>query len=104
MRADDTKKRLEQTLAAMPDSHFLAGAQTLLAEMGYRSTHTLPGQSGDVADFLAQFPAANPDTQSEQAFRQTDRSRNRHATVMKNRNARICRNGKTLKRPAAVLP
>ena len=48
---------------------FPTPAAELLAEMGYHSDRTMPGQSGDAADFLAQFPAENPDTQSEQVFR-----------------------------------
>ena len=61
---------MRNRLAAMAGGDFPTQAAELLAEMGYRSTRTLPRQSGDVADFLAHFPAANPDTQSEQAFRQ----------------------------------
>ena len=70
MRTDDTKRQIGQALATMPGSNFLDAAQALLTAMGYHSTRTLPGQSGDAADFLAHFPAENPDTQSEQAFRE----------------------------------
>ena len=61
---------IRNRLAATASDDFPTRAVDLLAEMGYRSGRRLPGQSGDVADFLAQFPAENPGTQSEQAFRQ----------------------------------
>ena len=51
---------IRNPLAAMAGGDFPTQAAELLAEMGYHSTRTLPGQSGDVADFLAHFPAANP--------------------------------------------
>ena len=60
MRADDTKKRLGQTLAAMPDSHFLAGAQTLLTEMGYHSTRTLPDSRATWPTFSRTSPPPTP--------------------------------------------
>ena len=53
---------IRNRLAAMAGGDFPTQAAELLAEMGYHSTRTLPRQSGDVADFLAHFPAANPDT------------------------------------------
>ena len=59
---------IQSALAAMTGSPLADAAQFLLADMGYRSSRTLSGQSGDVADFLAQFPAENPNTLSEQAF------------------------------------
>ena len=65
---------IRNRLAATASGDFPTRVAELLAEMGYRSGRTLPGQSGDVADFLAQFPVENPDTQSEQAFRQNARS------------------------------
>ena len=46
----------------------------LLETLGYRSPRTLPGQPGDPAQFLRQFPAANPDTQSEAYFLRETRS------------------------------
>ena len=60
---------IQSALAAMTVSPLADAAQTLLAEMGYRSSRTLSGQAGDVFDFLTQFPAENPNTESERAFR-----------------------------------
>ena len=65
-----TAANLQGCLAATASGDFPTRAADLLTAMGYHSTRTLPGQSGDAADFLAQFPAANPDTQSERAFRE----------------------------------
>ena len=59
---------IRNRLAATASGDFPTRAAELLTEMGYRSERTLPGQSGDVDAFLARFPAANPDTLSEQAF------------------------------------
>ncbi len=61
---------IRSALAALSAGDFAATASELLAALGYRSERTLPGQTGHVDDFSAQFPAANPDTQSEERFRQ----------------------------------
>ena len=65
---------IRNCLAAMTSGDFPTRAAELLTEIGYRSTRTLPGQSGDVDAFLVRFPATNPDTQSEQAFRENANS------------------------------
>ena len=70
MRNRDVRNTIRAGLSALARDDFYAVAQALLTAMGYHSTRTLPGQSGDAADFLAHFPAANPDTQSERAFRE----------------------------------
>ena len=53
---------------------FAAAATDLLGELGYRSDRILPGQSGDAGALVRQFPAANPDTQSERDFLREARS------------------------------
>ena len=53
---------------------FAAAAAGLLGELGYRSDRILPGQSGDAGALVRQFPAANPDTQSERDFLREARS------------------------------
>ena len=65
---------IRNRLAATASGDFPTRAAALLAEMGYRSTRTLLGQSGDVGAFLERFPATNPNTQSEQAFRDNAKS------------------------------
>ena len=65
---------IQSALIATAGSPFSEAAQALLAEMGYHSTRTLPGQSGDVDAFLARFPATNSNTRSEQALRENANS------------------------------
>ena len=49
---------------------FADASRELLAALGYRSTRTLDGQTGNVADFIEQFPAPHPGTASENNFAQ----------------------------------
>ena len=62
------KEDVRAALAAMPQGDFAATAQDLLAALGYRSERILLGQTGDVADFIAQFPVPKGNTKTEQAF------------------------------------
>ncbi len=64
------KEDIQASLMRMPSNDFKAAAQDLLAVLGYRSARTLGGQTGDVADFIAQFPAPKPNTKTELAFRE----------------------------------
>ena len=54
----DLREDIQAALAAIPSSDFLTTTENLLAVLGYRSERTLAGQTGAVADFIAQFPAA----------------------------------------------
>ncbi len=74
MSTDNLLEALQSTLAAMPASDFLEATKDLLATLGYRSERTLPGQTGAVADFIAQFPAPKENTRTEQVFRENVRS------------------------------
>ncbi len=65
---------IQSALAALSSGDFAAAAIGLLAALGYRSERTLLGQTGDVGDFIAHFPAANPDTHSERGFQENVRS------------------------------
>ncbi len=67
---DRIKEAIRATLAKIPLGDFAAIAQDLLAVLGYRSARTLGGQTGDVADFIAQFPIPKPNTKTELAFRE----------------------------------
>ena len=65
----------DATAAALAGgADFAAAAAGLLGELGYRSDRILPGQSGDAGAMVRQFPAANPDTQSERDFLREARS------------------------------
>ncbi len=68
-----TRERIKQTLRDC-GGQFARDAEGLLGALGYRSERTLEGQSGDVSDFLDQFPADNPDTKAEREFRDAARS------------------------------
>ena len=57
-------------LKRMPAVDFAAASRELLADLGYRSDRTLDGQTGNVADFIEQFPAPHPGTASENNFAQ----------------------------------
>ena len=55
--------------AGSSDTDLEATARGLLSAIGYDSGRTLEGQSGDVADFIRQYPAPNAGTQSEEFLR-----------------------------------
>ena len=74
MNMTDLREDIQAALASIPSSDFLTATENLLAVLGYRSERTLAGQTGDVADFIAQFPAAKGNTRTEQAFREQVRS------------------------------
>ena len=68
-------ERIRAALSALAGgADFAAAATGLLGELGYRSDRILPGQSGDAGALVRQFPAANPDTQSERDFLREARS------------------------------
>lgn len=66
----DRKEQIRVALAAMQGVDFPNEAKVLLSALGYRSDRVLDGQSGTVDDFLKQFTAQNPDTRTEQEFRE----------------------------------
>ena len=57
-----------QTALSADDDDFSELATGLLAALGYSSERTLAGQTGQPTDFIQQFPAQNPGTQSERSF------------------------------------
>ena len=65
----DLRRKIEDALGEMRGEDFAAEAEALLGALGYRSERTLADQSGSSEDFAATFPAKNPDTKTEQAFR-----------------------------------
>ena len=74
MNMTDLREDIQAALASIPSSDFLTTTENLLAVLGYRSERTLAGQTGAVADFIAQFPAAKGSTRTEQAFCENIRS------------------------------
>ncbi len=69
MNAQGIRNEIGNALREMVDGDLAAGASEAFSALGYRSKRTLSGQSGDVGAFVKQFPAANPDAQSEREFR-----------------------------------
>ena len=62
------KAHIQSALAALSIGDFPETSKNLLATLGYRSERTLK-LSGTAEDFIQEFPAPNPNTQTEQAFR-----------------------------------
>ena len=67
------KAHIQSALAALSTGDFSEASKNLLATLGYRSERTL-ALSGAVEDFIQEFPAPNPNTQAEQAFRNSVKS------------------------------
>ncbi len=65
---------IADALAAVPGADWPAGATAILAAMGYRSELVLEGQTGDPSEFIQQFDADNPGTQTERRFLEHARS------------------------------
>ena len=62
------KDTIQSALAAIPTGDFAETSKALLAALGYQSERTLE-LSGTVDDFIDDFPALNPNTTTERAFR-----------------------------------
>ena len=63
-----TAEAIQTALAATMGGVFSEKATNLLAALGYRSDHVPPRQPASVGDFIAEYPAPNPGTQSELTF------------------------------------
>ncbi len=74
MTFTDIRSSIETALSAMPHQNFEDAAVGLLGTLGYQSDLTLPGQTGQVDDFINRFDASNPGTKSEDEFREKARS------------------------------
>ena len=62
------KEAIKSALAAISAGDFLEKSKDLLATLGYCSERTIE-LSGTVDDFFEEFPALNPNTKTEQEFR-----------------------------------
>ena len=69
------KEAIKSALAAIPTGDFLEKSKELLSTIGYRSELTLE-LSGTVHDFFEEFPPLNPNTKTEQEFRNNAKSVN----------------------------
>ena len=70
MTTSSTHNAIASALKRMPAVDFTDTSRALLTALGYRSDRTLDGQTGNVADFIEQFPAPHPSTTTEKAFAQ----------------------------------
>ena len=68
MSTQSTTTDIRTALSAAAAGDFPELATALLAALGYNSERTLTGQTGKPGDFIRQFPAQNPGTQSERSF------------------------------------
>ena len=59
---------IQTVLAATTGGVFAEKATNLLAVLGYRSDHVPPTNPASVGDFIAEYPAPKPGTQSEAVF------------------------------------
>ena len=64
------RQRIERALQAAPCLGLKDAAEGLLEVLGYRSERRPPERSGRVDDFIEVFPAINPDTRTENEFRE----------------------------------
>lgn len=67
------KETIKSALAATQNGNLLEKSKELLSTLGYRSDRTL-GLSRSVDDFFEEFPPVNPNTKSEQHFRENAES------------------------------
>ena len=74
MSTERIQDKIRKALASVPSGDFPTALTDLLDALGYRSQRTLAGQTGATADFIQQFPAQNPGTQSEREFLDNARS------------------------------
>ena len=74
MTNSDIRQEIRSALTKVPGNDFEVVAQDLLAALGYRSERTLPGQTGDAANFVMQFPARNGNIKMEQEFCENSQS------------------------------
>lgn len=68
MSTENAVNRIRAALTATVNSDFTASSRQLLAALGYRSDRVPEVQPASVQDFIANYPAPNPGTDSEQRF------------------------------------
>ena len=74
MIGNQTTDRVRDVLSELPDGDFSKTAEKLLGSLGYRGDDALPSETITVGDFIADHPALNPGTKSEQEFVENTRS------------------------------
>ena len=74
MIGNQITNRVRDALRELPDGDFSKTAEKLLGSLGYRGDDALPSETVTVGDFIADHPADNPDTKSEQEFSENTQS------------------------------
>ena len=64
----DLLRQVEKALGRVAEGDFSEAASHLLTVLGYHSDRIPPDQTGEASDFVAQFPAENQNTTTEQQF------------------------------------
>ena len=70
MNQTDVASEIQRALATLPGRDFSAIATDLLGTVGYRSDRVVDDNTATVDDFIKRHPAAKPDAQTEQRFRE----------------------------------
>ena len=68
MIGNQATDRVRDVLSELADGDFSRTAEKLLGILGYRGHDALPSEAVTVGDFIADYPADNPDTKAEQEF------------------------------------
>ena len=71
MNRTDVASEIRVALAKLPGQEFAKAATDLLAVLGYNSALMPDGQTALVDDFIQQYPATTPGTQTEESFRES---------------------------------
>ena len=74
MIGNQTTDRVRDALSELADGDFSKTAEKLLGILGYRGDDALPSEAVTVGDFIADYPADNPDTKAEQEFSENTQS------------------------------
>ena len=74
MNRTDVASEVRVALAKLPGQEFAKAATDLLGALGYSSTLVPDGQTNLVDDFIQQYPATTPWTQTERSFRESANS------------------------------
>ncbi len=71
MNKTDVASEIRVALAEVPGREFAEAATDLLAVLGYSSSLMPDGQTSLIDDFIQQYPASTPGTQTERSFRES---------------------------------
>ena len=74
MIGNKTTDQVRDVLSELADGDFSKTAENLLGSLGYRGDDALTSEAITVGDFIADYPADNPDTKSEQEFSENTQS------------------------------